>query len=164
MVYIVLIRHGETDANLHRIIQGGDLDTELNNTGKKQAEKCGKFLSKHFTFGKIICSPMIRTKQTAEIVCKELNFNISQIEYDENLIEKKHGKKIAGKTQQELYSMPKIGSKVKKLDDQIAKFNIIERGGKKWEELEDQVMVLTGGEPFDQFRKRVKKVIAFINT
>ena len=34
---VYLVRHGETDANQHGIVQG-QLDTQLNELGKKQAE------------------------------------------------------------------------------------------------------------------------------
>lgn len=40
---VYLIRHGETDANVQKIIQG-HLDTQLNATGKRQAQIVGETL------------------------------------------------------------------------------------------------------------------------
>jgi broad specificity phosphatase PhoE len=160
---VIIIRHGQTNENVKKIIQGGDLDTNLNKVGKEQAKKCGDFLNKYFKFDTVICSPMIRTKQTAKIVCKQLNFDHNKITYDENLREKRHGKIISGKKDKDLRFIPKIGPKIKYIDDIIGKLNIIERKDKKWEKYEDKIMKLTNGETFAQFRQRIKRFIRKIN-
>ena len=42
-VRVVIIRHGETDANRGGIVQGGDLDTDLNSTGKNNQKNVVNF-------------------------------------------------------------------------------------------------------------------------
>ena len=64
MIYFV--RHGETDFNLFSVTQG-QIDTSLNKTGLKQAQKVAKDL-KDCHFDIIISSPLTRTVQTAEAI------------------------------------------------------------------------------------------------
>ena len=69
------IRHGETDNNVKRIIQGNKINSPLNENGIKQAELIsGKLKDKNIT--KIYASDLLRTRQTAEIVNKILNVEI----------------------------------------------------------------------------------------
>jgi broad specificity phosphatase PhoE len=42
---IILIRHGETDSNKNRLIQGNGIDTLLNANGHLQAEKLSERLA-----------------------------------------------------------------------------------------------------------------------
>jgi len=60
---IYIIRHGQTDFNQMGIVQGSGVDTDLNNTGIKQAEA---FFSRynHIPFQKIYVSSLKRTHQT----------------------------------------------------------------------------------------------------
>ena len=71
---ILFVRHGETDWNKLGIMQG-HLDTHLNETGKKQAENLKSYLE-HEPIDLIICSPLKRAKETAEIINKGRNINI----------------------------------------------------------------------------------------
>lgn len=63
------IRHGQTDANLNRINSGGEYDVPLNENGIAQARAFStanhEFLK---TVDVVFVSPMIRTRQTAELV------------------------------------------------------------------------------------------------
>ena len=66
---IYLVRHGETDWNVKKIIQGHK-QSILNKNGKDQAKK----LAKHFQnihIDAIFSSDLLRAKQTAEIVALE---------------------------------------------------------------------------------------------
>lgn len=66
MTRICLVRHGETDWNANGKLQG-QTNIPLNNTGKKQAEKCRDYLLRaHWDV--MISSPLIRAKETAEII------------------------------------------------------------------------------------------------
>lgn len=62
---IYLIRHGETDLNKRGVVQGRGMDTELNETGWKQAEAFYKAY-KHIPFDKIYTSTLKRTHQTVK--------------------------------------------------------------------------------------------------
>ena len=45
IIRVFIVRHGQTDHNVQKILQG-HLDTDINETGKEQAEIVGKNLSK----------------------------------------------------------------------------------------------------------------------
>ncbi len=64
-----LIRHGETDSNRERKIQGHS-DVPLNSLGLEQAKKLAKRISKH-KFDKIYSSDLQRALVTAKIVFPE---------------------------------------------------------------------------------------------
>lgn len=66
MTLIYLVRHGETDWNRERRIQGST-DIPLNNTGREQASATGRLLSSR-PWDAIITSPLARARETAEII------------------------------------------------------------------------------------------------
>ncbi len=65
---IFIVRHGETDWNKEGKIQGST-DTELNNTGKKQAQQMAKILNIK-SIDLVISSPLKRAYKTAQIISK----------------------------------------------------------------------------------------------
>ncbi len=67
---IYIIRHGQTDYNLKRIIQGGRVDTDLNDRGRQQADQFYQFY-RNIPFDKIYTSALKRTLQTVEPFRKE---------------------------------------------------------------------------------------------
>ncbi|MBP3501997.1 MAG: histidine phosphatase family protein [Clostridia bacterium] len=83
---ILLTRHGQTEWNVLGKVQGR-ADIELNERGIEQAEETGKVL-KSEQIDLIICSPLKRAKQTAEIINKDRNISII---YDEDVIERDFG-------------------------------------------------------------------------
>ncbi len=60
---IYFVRHGETDFNKQRIIQGGGVDSSLNETGKQQALELFKAYN-HLDFQVVFTSLLKRTHQT----------------------------------------------------------------------------------------------------
>lgn len=62
------VRHGQTDWNLEHKIQGS-IDIGLNESGRKQAIEMQEKLKDTY-FDAIFCSPLIRAKETAEIIAK----------------------------------------------------------------------------------------------
>lgn len=84
---ILLVRHGETNWNRDKKFQG-QIDVPLNDNGRKQAEQCAEFL-KTIHIDRAISSPMLRPKETAEIILKH-HFTVT-LELDENLVEISHG-------------------------------------------------------------------------
>lgn len=62
---IYITRHGQTEWNSERRLQGWK-DAPLTDLGKKQAEVLGKKI-RDIDFDKIYCSPLDRTRKTAEI-------------------------------------------------------------------------------------------------
>lgn len=62
---IYIIRHGETEYNKRGIIQGSGIDSDLNDTGKKQAEQFYKAYH-HIHFDQIYTSELKRTQQSVD--------------------------------------------------------------------------------------------------
>ncbi len=71
MKKIYLCRHGESEFNAKKIVQG-HIDTDLTENGEKQALALAKFL-KYKSIKKVISSDLKRAFKTANIVAKELN-------------------------------------------------------------------------------------------
>lgn len=94
---ILLIRHGQTDWNIESKLQGRE-DIPLNETGRKQAKSCAAYLSDEIWHA-IYTSPLIRAKETAQILSEELNHPSVIIE--PLLIEREFGV-ASGMTWQEL--------------------------------------------------------------
>lgn len=82
---LYVIRHGQTNDNVNNIINGRS-NEELNETGKEQARQM-KNKIEALDIDLIICSPLIRTKQTANIINSK---NIPVI-FDERIIERDTG-------------------------------------------------------------------------
>lgn len=71
---IRLIRHGETDWNKERRMQGR-VERPLNIYGLRQAHSCSKYLSK-FKIDAIYSSSQLRAVQTAEIISAKSNLEV----------------------------------------------------------------------------------------
>ena len=85
---VYLMRHGETDYNKKGLIQG-TLDIPLNEFGLELAEKTKEgFQNEGLTFDYCYCSPLIRARQTAEIILRGTDTPIS---YDERIREMNFG-------------------------------------------------------------------------
>ena len=67
---VYLIRHGETDVNRAKQIQGRGINAPLNDLGKKQAREVAQALD-HIELDLIVASSLIRTHQTAEPLVSE---------------------------------------------------------------------------------------------
>lgn len=72
---LVMVRHGQTDYNQKRLVQGR-INNPLNNHGKKQARDLAQiFINQNETFDHIISSPLSRALETAHIIRKKLNMD-----------------------------------------------------------------------------------------
>ena len=74
---IYLTRHGETEWNEKKLIQG-HTDIPLNTKGKKQAKLLGKQL-KDIDFDVVFSSDLLRAKNSAEIIIKEKEMTVIKI-------------------------------------------------------------------------------------
>lgn len=89
---IYFIRHGETVLNVKNIRQGPG--GSLTDKGRAQALEIAKRFPKHKGQPQvIISSPFERTKETSEILAKELNM---KIEYSDLLVERRNPTEIVG--------------------------------------------------------------------
>ena len=83
---IYFLRHGESNANIEGLFAGQREDSSLSERGVQQAEAASQELRSQ-KFDRIIASRLNRTRQTAEIAAKIIDFDPSKIEYDERVIE-----------------------------------------------------------------------------
>lgn len=90
-MFIYVIRHGETDANVKGQVNDKNVKIPINATGKKQAKKTGKYMAGRDLKDYIIySSPSERAQQTAQIIAKEMKYT-GEIIIDERLNELDHG-------------------------------------------------------------------------
>jgi broad specificity phosphatase PhoE len=91
------LRHGQTDWNVNNLIMGHQ-DIPLNQTGIEQAHNMSNIL-RTLEFDVIWSSPLLRARQTAEIINQSLKYPIY---VNENLKERGWGEG-EGQTQKELF-------------------------------------------------------------
>lgn len=84
---LALVRHGQTDWNLHDLLQGSS-DIPLNDTGRAQAREAAHLLS-DVRWDRIVTSPMARAVETARIIAGECA--VLDIEIDDELVERDYG-------------------------------------------------------------------------
>lgn len=88
MYTIYIVRHGETDNNKKRVLQGRS-NLPLNAAGVKQAEKVKEYFSeKGIRFDKVYSSPLIRAIKTAQIITGE---ELDNFIVDDHLLEMDYG-------------------------------------------------------------------------
>lgn len=73
MTLLTLVRHGQTDWNLERRIQGAT-DVPLNDTGRADARGAASILAVG-THDAIYASPLLRAHETARIIAAELGLS-----------------------------------------------------------------------------------------
>ena len=98
---ILIIRHGQTDWNIARRLQGRE-DVPLNDTGRAQARELAELMIRvrncGIGFQGIYTSPLARSKETADYLASTLNLGASVPV--EGLIEREYGK-LSGLTLEE---------------------------------------------------------------
>lgn len=71
---ITVLRHGETDWNAARLIQGRT-EVPLNERGRIQASESAALLSETGSWRRIVASPLGRARETAEIIAEALGLD-----------------------------------------------------------------------------------------
>lgn len=90
MTKICLVRHGQTNWNLEKKLQGRT-DNFLNETGKKQAFYTAKYINENkIEFDLIGSSTLSRAVETASIIAKNINYEKELFE-DECFVEREFG-------------------------------------------------------------------------
>lgn len=84
---LIIVRHGATDYNLHRRIQG-QIDTELNELGLEQAEELGAALAGE-SLQLVLSSDLTRARQTTAAVLRHQS--AVPVEYTARLRERHFG-------------------------------------------------------------------------
>lgn len=77
MTFLTLVRHGQTDWNLERRIQGST-DIPLNDTGRDDARTAATLLARG-THHAIYASPLVRAQETAQIIADQLGLESPQL-------------------------------------------------------------------------------------
>ena len=85
---IYIVRHGETEANKNGYLQGWT-DVPLNENGRFIAELTGRGI-KGIRFDHCFSSPLIRAKETAEILLRESGNSVS-VSFDDRIKEMNFG-------------------------------------------------------------------------
>lgn len=84
---IYFLRHGESIANVNKVFAGQEDDTPLSELGKLQAKTAAQEIEQTTKINKIIASPLVRARETAEIVASEIHYPIEDIEIDKRIAE-----------------------------------------------------------------------------
>ncbi len=75
MTTLLLIRHGESEANRNKVF-GGQINPDLQERGVMQAEITAKFIAENYKVDKIYSSDLKRAFRTAEALSRLLNIEI----------------------------------------------------------------------------------------
>ncbi|MFA5080152.1 MAG: histidine phosphatase family protein [Candidatus Paceibacterota bacterium] len=130
-----LLRHGK---NIHQTAKkdffydypDDNPPCELIEEGIKEVENAGAIL-KSKAINLIISSDIFRTKQTAEIIAKIIDYNKDNIKYDSGLRDINWGI-YSGKEQKEGWSFYD--------DDALKRFDIAPEGGESWQECQQRMI------------------------
>lgn len=95
-MYILIIRHGQSEADILNIHEGR-ADFPLTNLGIKQATVMAEALSSNYKISKIYSSPLLRAKETAQSLSKATH---APITFEDNLMEFNNGL-LAGLSREE---------------------------------------------------------------
>lgn len=89
---LYLVRHGETEANVEKRLQGQSLDTSLTPLGIKQAGTVADILRSRAP-GELdwVCSPLLRARTTMEIIRASLGYPPRLYRTDVRLVEASFG-------------------------------------------------------------------------
>jgi phosphoserine phosphatase len=136
---IYFVRHGETELNAKGIRQGPDGPLSL--LGIEQAKEAAhRFPKKRGRPQVIVSSPFQRTRETAEIIAKELKM---KVEYCDLLVERKNPTEIVGHSGKE--------EQVQKIVDRIDK------------SFHDDDLRYSDEENFTDLKARAKKLLEYIS-
>ena len=120
----------------------------LNDQGEQESQKMADFFKKNGQIAKIYSSPILRTKQTAQIIAKSLNLKvlINPLLIEVNSSFQGASKKIYLQIE-DIYSQPKHieggGESIKQIGDRMAKFiqKVLEENPDK------EIIALSHGDP-----------------
>ena len=91
MKRLYLLRHGQTEFNVKKLVQGR-CDSPLTDLGRQQAKMAAAWLKVHNVVpGKVVSSPLGRAMDTASLVATELLGQNAAVEPCEGIIERSYG-------------------------------------------------------------------------
>lgn len=148
---LFLVRHGETDANrvlLHGIDTpvhnepiafkpGDDTDIPLNPNGRKHAWEAAQHLPDNIT--RLLASPLLRTRETAEIICGEKGIDAGSIEFREELREY-HAGRLEGVSAEQKRAI--MGDDKDAGSGLLCNYDYTEYGGDSWKTIHKRLSAL----------------------
>lgn len=137
---LIVVRHGQTDANAAKILQGSRLDQPLNDIGKQQAIEAAIQLA-NTSIDVLYSSQLRRAKETAEAIANQLNLTVIQ---NELLNETDFGG-FTSKTWKQ--AQEESGNERLKEIDRAHKYDYRSHGGESVEQVQRRI---------DQFLQHVK--------
>ena len=75
MTTLLLVRHGQSEANLHDLF-AGHFDAELMALGAEQAEATAQYISENYNVHKVYASDLKRAYKTGQIIAERLQVEI----------------------------------------------------------------------------------------
>jgi probable phosphoglycerate mutase len=129
------MRHGQAENNVSRTLVGRHIESHLTEHGRKQVADAARQL-KNVEIDRVVASPVIRTRETADIVCDALGLDY---DIDERLYEIELGK-LVGMNYEEVVT--KYGNLFQKFYDES-----------------DSALASFGVETFTSVKKRVKSLL-----
>ncbi len=91
MKKLYLMRHGQTEFNVRKLVQGR-CDSPLTVLGRKQATVAASWLKSHdVNPDRVVASPLGRAMETARIVSSALDKDAASVEPCEGIIERSYG-------------------------------------------------------------------------
>jgi probable phosphoglycerate mutase len=133
---VIFMRHGQAESNVARILAGRHMESHLTADGRQQVMDSSKQLMKNIAIKKVYVSPVIRTVETAQIVCQILG---TEYVIDERLYETEMGQ-LAGMNYEEVTT---------KYGDVLTRFYSDS----------DPVLKKFGVETFDSVKHRIKNLL-----
>jgi probable phosphoglycerate mutase len=91
MSLVILMRHGQAESNVSRILAGRHMKSHLTEHGRQQVVDSAKQLMKNIAIEKVYVSPVTRTVETAQIVRQILG---TDYVIDERLYETEMGRLV----------------------------------------------------------------------
>lgn len=89
MKKLYFIRHGESVGNLQELFTG-QWDVPLTDLGRRQAKTAAKSIES-VGVDCIVSSPLLRARQTAEIIAAQINYPAERIKYSDLFMERNYG-------------------------------------------------------------------------
>jgi len=130
---IILIRHGESEKNIKDVFDAQGDDFHLTKNGQKQTKAAAEMI-KEEKVDKIFYSPMLRTRETAEIINKKFNLPLSPAQ---ELLEINNGNWEDKARYDQSIQTSRAAYKALTLDEQYQ----AKRGetGESWKECEERI-------------------------
>ncbi|CUS26816.1 phosphoglycerate mutase [Paucilactobacillus oligofermentans DSM 15707 = LMG 22743] len=117
MKHIFIVRHGKTEWNIDKRLQGSHADSPLLTDRRIDYQHLAKYLDQ-YQFSAVYSSPLNRAKETAEVVLSKMEYPVSSIQNDSRLTEISFGQWEGRRRSQLIRDYPALFDKLSnRIDD-----------------------------------------------